>query len=72
MAVQFCRVLLLYKRDFESALNNFVLQKKLENQKLLRCGVDIIREWNLVKVMTYADQLHEITYKPGQTIFTVG
>jgi len=38
----------------------------------MRTGVDIIREWNLVKIMTYADQLSEITYAPGKTIYTVG
>ena len=38
----------------------------------MRTGVNIIREWNLVKIMTYADQLSEITYAPGKTIYTVG
>jgi hypothetical protein len=62
MAVDFCRILLLYKRDFDVAMSTFVQKRKLENQKLLRFGVDIIREWNLVKIMTYAEQLQEITY----------
>ena len=31
-----------------------------------------MREWNLVKVMTCEEQMEEVTYTAGQTIYMVG
>lgn len=34
--------------------------------------MDIVKEWNLVKIGAYLEALQEITYQPGQTIYAIG
>ena len=52
-------------------LANYTLNKQNENKQLLRT-IDIIREWNLIKLTEFSEKLQEITYHPGQTIYSIG
>jgi hypothetical protein len=71
VAADFCQILLLYKQDFDVALGEWVLAKKQESTALLRT-IEVVREWNLLKIGAFLDDLHEITYPCGRTIYQVG
>ena len=34
--------------------------------------IDVVKEWNLLKIGAFLDELHEITYRAGHTIYSVG
>jgi len=49
VAHSYCQCLLLEKEDYESALNTYLVNKQNETKNLLR-NIEIVKEWNLVKI----------------------
>ena len=62
---------MLYKADYEVAIKNWISINKKETKDLLK-DVDIIREWSLYKKSVFQEAMQEITYLPGQTIYSLG
>ena len=57
--IGFVKALLLYKKDYELALNEYMAEKLRQNQNLIR-SMDIFKEWNLIKTIAFAESLTEI------------
>ncbi len=49
-----CRCLILNKKDYESSILAFAQIKKNENNQLIK-QMDVIKNWNLGNINTYAD-----------------
>ena len=56
VAHDWCQAMVLYKYDYEAAISSFLLAKKRDFEGLLR-NMDIVKEWNLVKIGAYLEAL---------------
>ena len=56
VAHDWCQAMVLYKYDYEAAIASFLLAKKRDFEGLLR-NMDIVKEWNLVKIGAYLEAL---------------
>jgi len=67
----YCQALLLYKRDFDQAITIYTIKLRKEKKQLLN-HVDILKDWNSTKLGSYGDSVTFISYKKGQTIYSLG
>ena len=63
-----CKVLFLTKTNFSLAEKYYHMEKVRMSEKLLK-RVPIMKEWNMVKRMGFAENLNKETYEPGQEIY---
>jgi CRP-like cAMP-binding protein len=68
VAVTVVKTIMLHQKQFYNASDEFLYMKKRQSEELFK-RIEIIKNWEIQKILGFSENCTEIVYQPNQVIY---